>query len=101
MEKLFLISLIVLFSSSALALISYLITIAFTCCLVTLGLSVFLSFGTGLLNLGWIFDNFVPFITASIIFSYALAFYLYASSFGKGKMLTESGLFPEAHSSLV
>jgi len=51
-----------------------------------------LSFGTGLLDIGWIYDNFVPFTTASIVFSYLLSFYLYFSSFsGKNKILAKPG----------
>jgi len=37
------------------------------------------------------FDNYVPFSTAAIIFTYIFSVYLYVASFGKGKLLAEPG----------
>jgi len=62
-----------------------------SCLVITLILAFVLSFGTGLLDIGWVYDNYIPFITASIVFSYLLSIYLYISSFGKGKLLAEPG----------
>lgn len=51
--------------------------------LIAYGAAIFFSFGTHQLDLGWVYDNFVPLITGAVIFSTALSLYLYASSFGK------------------
>lgn len=61
------------------------------CLCVTLVLAFVLSFGLGVLDLGWVFDNFIPFVTASIIISYSMGFYLYARSFQKGNLLADPG----------
>ncbi len=50
-----------------------------------------LSFGTGALDLGWAFDNFLPLATAAIIFSSVLSIYLYMASFGRGRLLAAAG----------
>jgi hypothetical protein len=53
--------------------------------------AIYFSFVKGILDLGWICDNYVPLLTGSLIFSTALSVYLYASSFGRGKMLASHG----------
>ncbi|KAI3438180.1 hypothetical protein D9Q98_000617 [Chlorella vulgaris] len=43
------------------------------------------------LDLGWVYDNYLPLITASIIFSAALSAYVYAASFARGAVLAKGG----------
>jgi len=54
-------------------------------------LSFIFSFGLGVLDLGWCYDNYLPLIGASCLTSLALSVYLYLSSFQKGKLLCEEG----------
>lgn len=65
--------------------------LALTVYMSTVVASLVLSFGLGVLPLGWIFDNYLPMASASIITSFALGFYLYISSFKKGLLLTHEG----------
>ena len=44
-----------------------------------------------LLPLTYVHNNFVQLLTAAILFSFTLSFYLYASSFGANKLLAEGG----------
>lgn len=50
-------------------------------------------FGTsmGWFDLASVHDNFLSMLTAMVVFAYALSAYLYASSFGRGKMLAKGG----------
>ena len=56
-----------------------------------LGGAGYLGFVQRSLDLGWVYDNYVPLMTASLAFSTTLAVYLYASSFAKGRMLAKGG----------
>ena len=51
------------------------------------------AFGTsmGWFDLASVHDNFLSMLTAMVVFAYALSAYLYASSFGRGKMLAKGG----------
>ena len=52
---------------------------------------LYFGFYRGSLNLGWVYDNYVPLMTASILFSTALTLYLYATSYAKGAVLAQGG----------
>lgn len=56
----------------------------------TVGAAAFLSFGSHQLNLGWVYDNYLPLMTASVLLSTALAVLVYVGSFG-GRLLAEGG----------
>lgn len=58
---------------------------------ISVGLVLYLGFYRRSLDLGWVYDNYVPLITASIIFSAGLSLYLYISSFAKGRVLAAGG----------
>ena len=64
---------------------------AFLLFVLTYGAALYFGFFTQQLNLGWLHDNFVPLLTASLIFSSALSLYLYVSSFKRGAMLSSHG----------
>ncbi|MEW5315267.1 MAG: hypothetical protein WDW38_006709 [Sanguina aurantia] len=64
---------------------------AFSIFVILYGSAVALAFGTPYLPLSYIYDAYVPLLTASVVFSVALSFYLYLSSFAKGKMLAAEG----------
>eukprot|EP01127_Copromyxa_protea_P001766 TRINITY_DN11687_c0_g1_i1.p1 TRINITY_DN11687_c0_g1~~TRINITY_DN11687_c0_g1_i1.p1 ORF type:complete len:421 (+),score=94.03 TRINITY_DN11687_c0_g1_i1:17-1279(+) len=64
---------------------------ALSCFVVSISIAFGGSFVLGVLDIGWLYDNYLPLITASCITSIALSIYLYASSFGKGKLLVEGG----------
>ena len=49
------------------------------------------SFGLGALPLDAAYDQFLPLLTASTVFSFALSAYLYAASFRKGALLAQEG----------
>ena len=51
----------------------------------------YLGFYRGVLDLAWAHDNYVPLMTAAILFSTALSFYLYARSFAAGALLAGGG----------
>lgn len=57
----------------------------------SLGGVLYFGFWRGSLPLGWVYDNYVPLITASVLFSAALSAYLYAASFAKGALLAAGG----------
>ncbi|KAL4441297.1 hypothetical protein ABPG77_011534 [Micractinium sp. CCAP 211/92] len=58
---------------------------------ISLAAVLYFGFYRRSLPLGWVYDNYVPLITASIIFSGVLSLYLYASSFAKGALLAKGG----------
>ena len=58
---------------------------------VTIAIIGYYGFYTQQLPLGWIYDNFLPLLTASVLFSWALSFYLYAASFRPGALLAKGG----------
>jgi hypothetical protein len=45
----------------------------------------------GVFDLGIVHDEFIQIISTAIVFSFALSVYLYATSFGEGKMLSIPG----------
>ena len=59
--------------------------------IVTLGLVLYFGFYKDMINLSWAFDNYVPLMTVSVCFSFALSIYLYARSFLPGSLLAEEG----------
>lgn len=59
--------------------------------MVTLLLVGALGFYADVLNLAWIHANYLQLLTGSVLFSFALALYLYLSSFVKGKLLAAGG----------
>jgi hypothetical protein len=61
------------------------------CLLVSVGAALYLGFYRRSLDLGWVYDNYVPLLTASVLFSYALSAYLYAASFARGAALARGG----------
>jgi len=64
---------------------------AFLLFIITYGAAIYLGFVRNSLNLGYLYDAFLPLTTAATLFSTALAVYLYASSFKKGAMLSSHG----------
>eukprot|EP00195_Chlamydomonas_chlamydogama_P012789 CAMPEP_0202893210 /NCGR_PEP_ID=MMETSP1392-20130828/2832_1 /ASSEMBLY_ACC=CAM_ASM_000868 /TAXON_ID=225041 /ORGANISM="Chlamydomonas chlamydogama, Strain SAG 11-48b" /LENGTH=461 /DNA_ID=CAMNT_0049577463 /DNA_START=21 /DNA_END=1407 /DNA_ORIENTATION=- len=64
---------------------------AFTLFVITYGGAVYLGFFTNYLDLGWLYDNYLPLLTASVIFSTLLSVYLYATSFKRGALLSAHG----------
>ena len=52
---------------------------------------VYFGFVQRSLNLSWAYDNYVPLMTASVIFSALLSVYLYARSFARGALLAGGG----------
>lgn len=64
---------------------------AFTLFVLTYSAALYFGFYTRQLDLGWLYDNFAPLLTASVIFSSALSVYLYASSFKRGALLSAHG----------
>ena len=58
---------------------------------VTLAVLGYYSFYTRQLDLGWVYDNFLPLLSASVAFSWVLSFYLYAASFRSGALLAKGG----------
>jgi hypothetical protein len=58
---------------------------------VVYGAAAYFSFVHGLLDLGWVYDNYVPLLTGSLLFSTLLSAYLYAASFARGKLLAAHG----------
>ena len=59
--------------------------------MLSLGALGYLSFGRGALDLGWVYDNYVPLLSASAALSLALSLYLYARSFARGRLLAAGG----------
>ncbi|KXZ54584.1 hypothetical protein GPECTOR_4g649 [Gonium pectorale] len=57
----------------------------------TYGAALYFGFYTRQLDLGWLYDNYAPLLTASVLFSAALSVYLYASSFARGALLSSHG----------
>lgn len=51
--------------------------------------ALYFGFVTNQLNLSWIYDNYLAFLTASVIFGSVLSVYLYARSFAGGAMLCD------------
>ena len=45
----------------------------------------------GLLDLSWVYDNFIPLLTASVLFSFALSAVLYAAALRKGAVCAKGG----------
>ena len=58
---------------------------------VTMAAVAYFGFYTRSLNLSWAYDNYVPLLTASVIFSTLLSVYLYVRSFSAGAMLAAHG----------
>lgn len=58
---------------------------------VTMTLIFFLSFHSDLIDLGWVYRNFIPLMISSFIFSGLLSVYLYARSFRRGALLAGGG----------
>mmetsp|Transcript_11157 Transcript_11157/g.15190 ORF Transcript_11157/g.15190 Transcript_11157/m.15190 type:complete len:425 (+) Transcript_11157:302-1576(+) len=53
--------------------------------------ALYFGFVTRSLDLGWLFDNYLPVLSGSLLISFALSFYLYAASFAKGARLASGG----------
>ena len=53
----------------------------------TLAVVAYFGFYTQHLNLAWIYTNFVPLLSAAVLFSFALSACLYAASFRRGALL--------------
>lgn len=58
---------------------------------VTMLAAAVFSFWLKLVPLSWIYDNFLPLLTADCILSVTLSVYLYATSFGASKLLATGG----------
>lgn len=58
---------------------------------VTMALVGYFGFYTRSLNLSWAYDNYLPLMTASILFSLILSVYLYLRSFAKDALLAAGG----------
>jgi len=51
----------------------------------------YFGFYNGLLNLSWVYDSFVPLLSAATLFSFALSAVLYATSLRKGALCAKGG----------
>ena len=69
--------------------LTYKINGLYTFLLTTFGLA-YLAY-VGAFKLSYAYHAYVPLLTASVAFSYALSIYVYAMSFVKGKLLAEGG----------
>ncbi len=49
------------------------------------------GFGTKRLRLGWLYDNYVPLMTAAVLLSFLVSVLVYLSSFRMGRLLSKSG----------
>ncbi|KAK9904927.1 hypothetical protein WJX75_005751 [Coccomyxa subellipsoidea] len=58
---------------------------------VTLAVVGYFGFYTQQLNLAWIYTQFIPLLTAAVLFSFALSACLYLASFRKGALLAKGG----------
>lgn len=58
---------------------------------VTLAVVAYFGFYTQQLNLAWIYTDFVPLLSAAVLFSFALSACLYAASFRRGALLAKGG----------
>jgi hypothetical protein len=58
---------------------------------VTVGAVLYFAFWRRSFDLGWVYDNYTPLITASVICSAALSLALYAASFARGRLLASGG----------
>ena len=58
---------------------------------VTLAVLGYFAVHTRQLDLGWVYDNYLPLLTSSLLVSWALALYLYAASFRQGALLSKAG----------
>ena len=58
---------------------------------VTLAVVGYFGFYTQQLNLAWIHTQFIPLLTAAVLFSFALSACLYLASFRKGALLAKGG----------
>eukprot|EP00241_Pyramimonas_parkeae_P006341 CAMPEP_0114241128 /NCGR_PEP_ID=MMETSP0058-20121206/9472_1 /TAXON_ID=36894 /ORGANISM="Pyramimonas parkeae, CCMP726" /LENGTH=424 /DNA_ID=CAMNT_0001353643 /DNA_START=11 /DNA_END=1285 /DNA_ORIENTATION=+ len=61
------------------------------CLLVTYLAAVYLGFVANVLNLGWMYDNYLALLTGSLVISVTLSIYLYATSFKRGALLADGG----------
>lgn len=58
---------------------------------VTLAVVGYFGFYTQQLDLAWVYINFVPLLSAAVLFSFALSACLYVTSFRKGALLAKGG----------
>lgn len=58
---------------------------------ISMAILIYFGFITNQLNLSWAYDNYIPLLTASILFSFSLSFYLYISSFINNSILAAGG----------
>ena len=58
---------------------------------ITLGAVLYFGFWRRSWDLGWVYDNYLPLVTASVICSAALSLALYAASFARGRLLAQGG----------
>jgi len=61
------------------------------CCSLVMAVTIGLGFGTNLLRLGWLYDNYVSLMTAAILLSFLVSVLVYLSSFRMGRLLSKSG----------
>jgi Ergosterol biosynthesis ERG4/ERG24 family len=59
--------------------------------LLTFAAAVVLGFYTQTLDLAWVYDNFVPLLSASTAFSFLFSVCLYAASFRRKALLAKGG----------
>jgi hypothetical protein len=57
------------------------------CLVVVYAAAVYLGFVERRVDLGWMYDNYVPLLTGSCALSVTLTIYLYISSFKRGALL--------------
>lgn len=58
---------------------------------VTLAIVAYFGFCTKQLDLSWVHDNFVPLLSAAVLFSFAMSVLLYLASFRRGTLLAKGG----------
>ena len=59
----------------------------FLCLVVVYATAVYVGFVQQSVDLGWMYDHYVPLLTGSCLLSVTLTVYLYVSSFKPGTML--------------
>ena len=61
------------------------------CCVVTVAAALWFGFVTKQLDLGWVYDNYLPLMTAAILFSISLSAFVYLASFSTNRLLSTGG----------
>ncbi len=64
---------------------------------ITLLALAYFGFYRQMLDLSWVYDNFVPLLSAATLFSFALSAVLYTASLRKGALCAKGGCTGTSH----